>query len=439
MQRIQELSIAGSRHIRTMSKSPFMRQNITMFIGSVSIGALNYLYYPIMGRMLHPGSFGEVQALFSMFAQITIFFNVLSLLTVNIVTNYADPAKRNRMILELEKLAIGVSILVLLATIAGATVLQRFFNFGSDLPFIMLSAAVLVTTPMIFRMGFLRGKQRFGLVALAGIVASAGDLLFSIIFVALGYGTTGAIFGLVLAQLIGFGVAAYVAKKYGFSESLRRNFIRLPDMRLILPELKYALLVLIGSLAITGLYSIDTIVAKHFFDEHTAGLYAGIATIARIIFFLTASVAQVLLPSVKITASARENQQALKKSFLLLSGAGGIALVAFVALPHLVITVLMGNAYQQYAGLLPQLSLAVFIISLLNLFIMYHMALRRYMIAPLVLLGVGITSWLLTIWHTTPAEIVRSLLVGSISLMALLGIWLGSKKHVGSRELGGLS
>lgn len=411
--------------VEQIRKSTFIRYNAIFFLGSVSMGLLNYLYYPVMGRLLHTSAFGEVQTLFSLFAQITIFLNVLSLLTVNIVANYDDTVRRNRVILELEKLATLISLLLLVIAVVGGAVLERFFRFGSAWPFAMLALAVLLGTPLTFRTGYLRGKQFFGLVSLAGIIGSACDLIFSVILVLAGFGTTGAIFGLALAQFVAFGYAAYNARRHGFTESIRTGFFRLPDFRLILPELKYSVLVLTGSLAITGLYSIDTVAIKHYFDAHTAGLYAGISTVARIIFFLTASVAQVLLPAIRLRQSRAQNRQTLLKSFLLLTSLGGSTLIVFSAFPRLVIRLLMGHAYLQYAGLLPRLSLVIFIISILNLFIMYHMALRHYVIVLIVTIGIAVTLCLLRLNHQTLQAVIDSLLYGSLTMVALLGIWMG--------------
>lgn len=408
-------------------KDTFLKHNAIFLFGALAIGGLNYLYYPIMGRMLHTGSFGEVQALFSLFAQITIFLNVLSLLTVNIVVNYSDQARRNRVILELEKLSVGISAVLLIATVLAGTALRDFFNFTSPIPFLMLSLVVLISTPLTFRTGFLRGQKRFGLVVLAGVLSSIFDIIFSVILVWAGQGTSGAILGLALAQIVACGFAIYAARKHGFTESLRKNFWRFPDLKLILPELKYAGLVFVGSLAITGLYSIDTIAVKHYFDAETAGLYAGIATIARIIFFLTASIAQVLLPSVKLTHDSKQNQHVLLKSFVMLVSIGGIGLIGFSVLSEFAIKLLMGNAYLPYASLLPRLSLVVFIISLLNLFILYHVALRRYAVAAIVFIGLALTFGLLLLNHDSLRAVVDSLLYGSLGLAACLSAWVLSK------------
>lgn len=408
---------------KKVRNSSFLRHNFIFFTGALAIGALNYLYYPVLGRILKPTAFGEIQALVSIFLQISIFLTVLSMLTVNLVANHDDSPLRDRIIVELEKLALFISVFLLVLTIIFGQSLRHFLKFQDYLPFVILGLAVTVTVPFTFRSAYLRGKQLWGLTSLAGIVGAGAKLIFSVALVAMGLGTTGAILGIVLAQLVAFGYAALYARRHGFRESLLKQFIRLPDLRLIVPELKYAALVLTCSLAITGLYSVDIVVVKHYFDPHTAGLYAGISAVARIVFFLTVSITQVLMPAVRINQDAKHNSAVFYKSLVLLTFVGGSVLVIFWFAPNLVISRLMGNGYSAYANLLPRLSLFVFIISILNLLVTYHMALRRYGIALVSIVGVVASMAFLMTNHSTLAAVVNSLLYGSLTMFGALCIW----------------
>lgn len=395
------------------------------------VGLLNYLYYPVLGRLMEPEAFGEVQALVSLFLQVSIFLMVMGLTTINIIVNHKNAQQRNRIVLELEKLALFVSVVLLVGAVFFGSMLKTFFNFESWVPFVMLGLAVVVTVPFTFRSAVLRAKQRFGLNSWAWIVGAGMKLIFSVIFVAIGWGTTGAIAGIVIAQLLAFAYAAHYAKKHGFSESLRGELIRLPDMKLIWPELKYALLVLVGSLTITLLYSVDIMVVKRYFDPTTAGLYAGIAAVARIIFFLTASITQVLMPSVRLDRSGQENGQVLLKSLLLLGVIGGGAWGFFWLFPQFTIGTLMGDSYLVHADLLPRLGLVVYIVSILNLFVIYLVALRKYAVMWISLLTTGVTFALIAASHDTLVAIINNLLYGSLTMAALLIAWwigFGNKK-----------
>lgn len=414
--------------VRVIRSSTFLKHNATFFFGAVAAGALNYLFYPILARLLPTGSFGEVQALCSLFAQVNIFLGVLGLLTVNIVVNNSQSEKRDEIIIELEKLALLIGVVIVIATVCMGSTLERFFHFASSWPFVWLAVAVLVSIPLMFRNSYLRGTQAFGLTSALGVVAAGADLLLAVVSVVLHLGTTGVMIALVVAQFATFIYSSWLARRRGFSGTWHDTLLKLPDMHVVTPELRYAVVVLVSSLTVTGLYSIDTVVVKHWFDAHAAGLYAGIATVARIIFFTTASIAQVLLPSVRIGQPAKYNRQMLVRSLLLLAGIGGSILLVFFMLPKLVVKLLMGQRFLPYAFLLPRLSLVIFLVSVINLFLLYHLALRRYAVVGIALCGALLTTILFIVSHHTLTALIDDLLYSCLLISALLALWSAKPK-----------
>lgn len=411
--------------IDRLRHSQFLRHNMVFFLGSVAVGVLNYLYYPVLSRMLTPGAFGEVQTLISLFLQLSIFLSVLSLVAVNIVANADSQEQRNRLVLEFEKLALLISLVLVFLTLAFQSQLQSFLQFTSAWPFVLLALSILVTVPFTLRSAFLRGRQRFGLVSAGNLLGSGAKLLASATLVAIGLGTAGAIGGLVLAQSLACVFVVWWSLRLGL-QHVEGKRLRLPDWRLLIPELRYALLVLIVSLVVTVQYSIDIVVIKHYFDAHTAGLYAGIASAARIIFFLTASIALVLMPAVRMRNPAHENHSLLLKSLALFGVLAVPTVVLFCVAPKYIVGTLMGSSYESMSGLLPRLSIAIFFVSLINLLVTYFLALRRYGVAAATTLGALITYGLMLSNHSTVAAVVNGLLVGSVCMLALLGLWVGS-------------
>ena len=405
--------------IRALKSSSFVRHNAIFFAGSVGVGALNYLYYPILGRMLPPAAFGEVQTLVSFFLQLTIFLTVLGLVTTNIAANYENADERNRVIFDLERIALAVSLVLLVASVLARHQLQRFFRFDDAMPFVVLVLAVVVSVPFTFRGAFVRGRHGFGVASISNLIASGVKILFSAGLVALGLGTVGAIWGVTAAQCAALIYIAYWARRMGLTRSDGAKWTSKPNMTLLVPELKYAGLVLVTSLIITLQFSIDILVVKHYFDARTAGLYAGIATVARIIFFLTGSISQVLMPMVKMKNTAAENRALFKKSFGLLLLTGVPALLVFVLLPGAIVHILMGGQYAEFASLLPLLSVAIFIVAFVNLVVSYYMALRHYAIALVVIAGAAITYILMYFHHATLRDVIVSLLLGSLSMLVV--------------------
>jgi len=406
-----------------MRHSQFLRHNAVFFTGSVAVGALNYLYYPVLGRMLTPSAFGETQTLVSLFLQLSIFLIVLSLVIVNIVANYPDEETRNLFVFEFEKLALLISALLLGGCVLFRDRLQAFLHFTSSWPFVLLAVAVVVTVPFTLRGAFLRGQQRFGLVSTGNILGAGGKLLFSVLLVLAGFSTTGAISGVVLAQIAACMLILFWARRFGLRSAGHQPW-KWPNMRFLMPELRYGLVVLIASLAITLQYSIDIIVIKHYFSASVAGEYAGIAAVGRILFFLTMSIGQVLISSVKLRQPPAQNRRLLYKSLLLLVGISLPVLIAVMGWPTQVIRVLMGSSYIKFASLLPRLSLAIFIVAVLNLLVAYYLALRRYGVAAAAVLGLGASCAIILWHHGSPGAIVNGLLTGSTIMLGLFGGWL---------------
>ena len=397
--------------------SPFVRHNTVYFIGQFGVAVLNYLYYPALSRLLTKPDFGEVQALVSLFLQANIFLGVLTNVAVNIVANEDDVEKRNRVVYELEQLALIVAAGVLLIALIATPEIKHYLQFKSALPFAILGLSLITGVPLGLRGAYLRGRSSFGHMSITAALGALFKLLTSVVFVWIGWRTSGAIGGLVVAQVISLMYAGYRARQLGYHHP-RGRFLRFPDLTVIRPQLPYTLLVLAVSLITTVLFSVDVIVVKHLFSPTVAGEYAGIATVGRIIYFLTGSIGLVLLSSVRVGKPA-DNRRVLIQSLLLQLGIGGSALIVFVLLPRLVIRLLLGGSYLTFAHLLPLLSLTLFIMATANLLLLYDMALRRYAAAMVALAGAVITVTAIFFHHASVMAVVQSLLVGAISLLVL--------------------
>lgn len=413
------------RFIEQLWSSKFVRHNTVFFTGSVAVGGLNYLYYPILGRLLQPAAFGEVQALVSLFLQICIFLAVSEVVIVNIVANYKDEARRNAVILEFQKVGFYFSGALFIVALLFGRQLQHFFQFSSPVPFVLLGVALVANVPFTFGGAYLQGHQRFATFSAANLLAAGSKLLLSVLLIALfGWGTSGAIGGLALSQAIASVFVVWWALRLGLRRDVSQRRSAKLNLGLLAPELKFGAVVLLGSLFLTMQYSMDTLVVKHYFDAHTAGLYAGVASVARIVFFVTASISQVLIPMVRIGQAPQRNRQLLLRSLLLMFAVGVPLLGLFVVVPKLILDTLMGTKFGSVAHLLPLLSITIFVVSIANLFVAYCLALRRLPVAGVVLLGAMLTYVLMVLHHDTLAAVISNMLVGSISMVVALGLWL---------------
>ena len=423
--------------IRRVTSSTFVRYNAIAFIGSVAVAALNYLYYPVIGRLLNPADYGEVQAITSIYIQAIVFMSVFNIVIISVLNKYEDKDTQNRLIAELEKAAIiitSVTILVLLFASSGISV---FFRFGSVYPLLLLLIALGLSVPSTFRLAFLQGNRRFGPPAISGAISAGGKLLLGTALVLIGWQAFGAVLGTVLAQALTLGFLVWSARRIGWIRPADFKRVSLPDLKLIRPELYFASLVLITTICFNLFLSLDILAVKHWFAPTIAGLYGGIETLSRIVFYISISVAGVLLPTVSTLRTAKENRETFFRSLLLTTCLGLSVLLVFLLFPVQIVTLLMGRKFLVFVGLLPYLGFYTFLASLINLVNMYFLAQRQWFIALASGLGLAATLLILVARHGTPFAVVTSLIAGAFTTLVLVGAiaWLWPKV----KELGGLT
>jgi O-antigen/teichoic acid export membrane protein len=406
-----------------LKSSPFLRRNAVLFTGSMIVAFLNYLYYPVLGRLLPTESFGELQVAISLLMQMTTLLSVLSLVSINILVSQKNEKEALRTINELEKVAIYASLLILILTTALSPFIQAQLKFDSSLPIIAIAGVFLSMIPLSFRTAYLRARNDFTGTSISGAISALAKLILSMLLVIAGLKAFGAVAGILLAQIVAIIYTSWRARKLFY---VRTKSSRRPDWKLLKPQFRYGLFVLIVSSLVVLQISVDATIVKYLFSPEEAGAYAGIATVARIVFFLAGATAAVMLSAVSYTRPMTKNRSMLKKSLLLTSVLSGSAALFFCLFPTLTLHLLLGARYDVYAGLLPILSITIFITSVGNLLSTYLIALHRYIALIPVILGTLASIVSLIVAHSTIHQVIVGLLIGSSTMtlgLALVAFW----------------
>jgi O-antigen/teichoic acid export membrane protein len=394
----------------------FFRYNVIFFVGSIAVAFLNYLYHPALSRLLSLEDFGEVQTIFSLSIQIGVILNVLGIVAVNIIANKERNPERELLLRDIQSLALYAMATVSAVLLFFIPLLQVQFQFKDPLPFYILAILLITTVPATFRRSYLQGRNNFVALSLSSILLAGGRLAIAIALVLFGLGTAGALGALVIAQIITLGYLYYLTRE---SESLA--FVARPVFsRQLVHELKYLLLTLVSIGFVAFLTSADILFVKYYFDPVLAGSYSGISTVAKIIFFATSSIAAVLIPSIKLEHSFTEHASIFGKSLLLLVAVGLGTLTILTFFPEYVISLLIGQKFLITAELLPQLSLVMFMVSIINLMVSYFLALRMYSLVIAGVIGAASTVTAITIMHTSLASIVSGFMIGSCMTLGSL-------------------
>lgn len=405
--------------IRRLVADSFFQYNAIFFFGSFVAAILNYLFHPILGRLLSREAFGEVEAILSLSMQAGVIVTVFTILVTHLVANHEPSALENAVVQKLQRLALVLVAILCVVLVAISTRLQTSFRFGSLFPFFALAMLLFVGVMVSFRNARLQGLHRFRELSLAGILGSGSKLVLAVTFVLFGWGTNGAVAALVFANV---AVWWYVQKQVRHHLKVTPEMPIAPDelRRRMRQELVFGAFIFLVLSTVTFLSTGDIVVVKLLFSPEIAGNYSGIATVARIIFFLTGSISGVLLPMVKRQNDTNTNRRLLIKAFLLTMVLGGAVLVVFAAWPQFAIRLFIGTKYDHLAYLLPLVSLLLYLVSLLNVLIIYAIANRDYRVIPSVFLGVATVGLSLVWFHQTPTQVIVSFLCG---VLVMGGSW----------------
>ncbi|MFA5047572.1 MAG: oligosaccharide flippase family protein [Patescibacteria group bacterium] len=398
----------------------FLRQTAIFFTGTMIGSFLSYLFHPVLGRVMSLEDFGELEAVISMTLQFGIITGVFSSLVMNIVTNSHndDPKKVATLLHQLQTICLIIMTVVFLLTVIFAGFMQKTLKFSSPWPFVGLGVIMVSGVFFTFRNAWLQGKQDFSAVSLANIIGSGARLVFAAILVVLGFKTLGAVVGLILAGLASLW---YVwVKTRDFKNSEKMFDFSGWSRQLVAKGAKYGLLIFMASGCITFLYTFDVIAVKYFFSAQDAGVYGGVATIARIIFFVTAAVGGVLFPAIKLKNTFAENSKILLKGLALTGVLGGVTLLTFSLFPSMVIRIMIGSKYLPLANLMPILGSLIFLVSLANILVMFFMALRKFSLIYLSIPPIILSFALAFFYHDSIYQIILDFMGGAVLLNIIL-------------------
>ena len=395
------------------------------------VAFLNYLFHPLIGRLLSVTEFGEVQTVIALATEVTMAFTAFTVATVHATTNCVDLQECAAIVSVFKKGALALVAIIFLLVLVSVELLANVFQFSSVYPFIALAILLVTTALFMIRQGVLQGRSRFLAVSIGNLLVAGGRVLFALVLIWLGWRAAGAIGGLVMAQLVGL-LYVFVQTRQTLDAPKHDAFVvtRIRFWR----EMRYMGLAFFTTAYVTVLYTADVLVVKSYFSPEIAGMYSGISTVAKIIFFASSPIAGVLLPSVKLLSTFEENRRVFVKAAGMVCLIGGSVLGAFVVVPRFIVALLMGDRYLDLVALLPWMACAFFVVSLLNLLTNFGLALRRQSLILLVVVGGVLLAFLTALHHASPLAIVQNFFgVAVISLIgAVMTCWKDIRRGVSS-------
>tara|TARA_R110002051_G_scaffold301713_1_gene369678 strand:+ start:4369 stop:5616 length:1248 start_codon:yes stop_codon:yes gene_type:complete len=383
-----------------------------LFMGSVLlVNGGNYLYNLILGRLLGPAAFADAALLITLLLVLSFLGMTFQLATAKFAVLFSGHqwvAFQNLMY----RYAMGFGIIVGIVLIAFSESLANVFQSESALMFKVFGAAIPFYFLMSVNRGTFQGRQDYSKLSVTYQAEMWTRLLITLallLFVPLQPSLLVAL-GIVLSFIFGFFPTNFNLKT--LFKSIRLSKI---DQRKVS---KFMLLTAGYELTQIIINNSDVLLVKHYFETFDAGLYASLALIGRVVYFVAWMFVMLLLPTVvQKQKDGEATAPILFKYVTYISILSFSIIAACYIFPELIIQIMFGELYLSIAPLLWKYAIATSLFAISNIFAYYFLSLDKYI--PVIISGLlgFLQVILICFFHDSLQVVVQMQIIAMIVLL----------------------
>ena len=382
-------------------------------ISAMIVNLGNYLYNLIVGRMLGPSGFADASLLVTMLLVLS-FLAMTFQLTAAKFSAEMDGEESQLLVSLMSRYGLVVGAVISLCMVLFSNQLQLFFQSQSAWMYIIFALCVPLYFLMSVGRGHVQGIRNFRLLSISYQVEMLIRLCGTVALLRL--------LDVDPAISISLGILASVA--LGYLPIRNKRVMPISSTgRITKTLLVFATYTLVYELSQVLINNTDILLVKHYFAAEEAGLYAALAMIGRVVFFIAWMFAMILLPHVVAAEKAGKDSRSLLWKYVGYTAVlGAIITGASYMLPELIVHILFGTAYVEIASLLWLYALATSLFAVANMFAYYFLS--RSVYGPIYLTFiVGLLQIFgLVAFHDTLLQVVLlQLVLMGILLIAQVG------------------
>jgi O-antigen/teichoic acid export membrane protein len=379
----------------------------------------NYLYNLLLGRILGPVIFSDAAILIT-------FLLILSFvgMTFQIVSaKYAvlfENRKLKVFIRMIVKYALVVGIIIGALILFFNTQLQALFHTKTASMFVVFGFGIPLYFIMSINRGLYQGKNSMKKLALTYQTEMASRLLLTISAVLLLPDISPSIIvatGITISFVFGiFPFQKSIPEAIGTKETLISEKERIDKKEV----LTFFMLTAFYEFTQIIINNSDIILVKHYFNSHQAGLYASLALIGRVVYFVAWMFVMLLLPKViQLKKEGKETKPILLKYVAYISLLSTVIVFVTFVFPELVVNLMFGKEYISIAFLLWKYALATSIFAIANIFAYYFLSINQYI--PVVVSAIigSAQIGLIVMYHNSLEQVVEMQIFAMIALLLI--------------------
>lgn len=385
-----------------------------LFMLSVlAVNGGNYMYNLILGRLLGPAQFADAAVLITLLLVLSFVAMTFQLVTAKFSVLFEHNIFAN-FISKVYKQAFVVGILLGLLIIVFAKPLKLLFNTESSTMFVIFGCGVPLYFLMSVNRGAFQGKKAYKPLSITYQTEMLSRLLITLGLILVFNVQSSAVIAIGILLSFVFGLFPFKLKQISFKKSI-------PLEKKYTKQIKnFFLLTAFYELTQIIINNSDILLVKHYFDAYEAGLYASLALIGRIVYFIAWMFVMLLLPAVvELKKQGKETAPIVFKYIGYIAAISLLIVVACLSFPELIIHILFGEDYISMAPLLWKYAMATSMFAVSNIFAYYYLSLDKYI--PVIISGVfGMLQMVLVVfYHDSLGQVVYMQIVAMILLLVI--------------------
>jgi len=328
----------------------------------------NFGYNIAVARILGPISYGHTTAVYTLLVLTSAVTLSVQIVTAKIVAKCATGELQTLAYREFHRWGWAAGILVSSLLLLLRNAITAYLNIPTPLLIILLAIGTTFYVPLGARRGYLLGTCSFRRLGGNLVIEALTRLFGSLLLMKLGFGVPG---------VIAANAAAVVTAYFLARPTLSRVSSVARALSFDSREGLQAAVFFAGQVVINNC---DIVVVKHFFSPESAGLYAAISMVGRVVFAFSWTIVNSMFPiSAQTRSQNRKDHGVLGLTILMVSGACLTFIVGLRIAPSWIWGRLFGAQFQtasstEFRHLLILYALSTAVYSLSVVLIAYEMS-----------------------------------------------------------------
>lgn len=400
-------------------KHPLIYGSGVLVIGGLFVNFFNFLFNLFMSRSLTVADYGILASLTSLIGFPALIITSVMPLVVRFAGDYfaSDRLDLVRgLYVKMAKFLFGFGLLVFLLFLIFIPTIGGFFHIENTVILIMTGVIIFIGFIAIINIAMLQAKLAFGYQTLVNLIGALMKLLLGILFIYLGFSVTGSVLAIVFGA-----ISIYIASFFPIKFIFDKKVIASPAVST--KELfAYGLPSALTLFGLTSFISTDVLMVKHFFDPKTAGLYAGLSLMGRVIFYISSPIGSVMFP---IIVRKHSKNESYRNTFffsivLVLVPSLLVSAFYFIFPKFSILFFLKRNEYLSLSPILGMFGLLISLYCLLFIVSNFYLSIKKTNVYIPIILGALLQVIFISLFHDTFLQIIT--ISSSIIFLLVLGL-----------------